>query len=630
MTKELKINFFPLQVVDFEVPCYRKKCLTVNEDRPDESCYRFVEDRSIKNSVAYWITIAPRKDFEPYSFRSIKQPMATRWICSRLILNGLMKDINKRPLYKAEMLPGFYPKLKVLVKEHRNVGWQGFIVDFDWHSVLRCHGLYVNFHFFKKDEYPFDAVVQKLSFSLDAQGGANRDFYKCQFDWVRAFHTRFLQDLKIDLTSNTVVQFATVPSLNGMVLNGKVFEFGNKEVNRSPYWGLRNFGPYQKCSEEPTFFFVFREEHRQSAMFLCECLRGREFHERFPGMTDFFKVPFGHGNVQYVVMRGSGADAHHSAAEQIVNAGCANPVAIVLVTGDEQEYLLQKSVYLNYGIPSQDVKVDKTRMGQGFQWLVAGIALQLFCKAGGTPWCVRTARNRDLIIGISQLWERSDIESKRFVAYSVTTDANGFFKNIQTLADCAAEKEYVDDLARHIKEQLINYIRNDRPERIVLHCSFRLLRSAMEAIRRVSREIMTSAADSPRIVIMRINTEHHYQGFDASRQTMVPDENTIMRIKENAYLVWPDGTPRGGVVTSRPSGPVYVAFDRAEPPLTKEDEIELLQNLCNLAGANWRGFNAKARPVSVFYCHLVGRMIADMARYNLPLPKIEKFVPWFL
>lgn len=631
MTKELKINFFPLQVADFEVPCYRKKCAAVNENRPDESCYRFVEDRSIKSSAAYWITIAPRKDFEPYSFRSIKQPMATRWICSRLILNGLMNDINKRPPYKAEMLPGFYPKLKVLVKEHQNVGWQGFVVDFDWHSELRSHGLYVNFHFFKNENYPFDSNVQKLSLSLDQTGKPNRDFCRDQYDWLCAFYSRFLKDWHVSFGGSLKsVAFEAMPTLPFRVLQGKTFEFGGSELNKSPYWGLRTNGPYNGYKELPTFFFVFREEHRECARYLYECLSGHEYPARFPGMTSFFKVPFDRTNIRFVIMRGMDANAHLQAASEIVAAGSVNPVAIVLVSGSEDEYFTQKSYYLSKGIPSQDVQIDKVRMGSKFQWSIAGVALQLFCKAGGMPWCVHTVRQHDLIIGVSQLWTDADGENKRFVAYSVTTEANGCFKDIRTLSDKKNERDYVKELAQQIKRQLQEYIKSDRPNRIVLHCSFRLLKSAMEEIRRVAKDVMREDASAPSIVILRINTSHYYQAFDQGRGTMVPDENAILKIKPGAYLVWPDGTPQGGVVTTRPSDPLYVVIDRADPPLSDSCTMELLQDLCNLSGANWRGFNAKARPVSVFYCHLVGRMIADMAERNLPIPEIEKFVPWFL
>ena len=54
----------------------------------------------------------------------------------------------------------------------------------------------------------------------------------------------------------------------------------------------------------------------------------------------------------------------------------------------------------------------------------------------------------------------------------------------------------------------------------------------------------------------------------------------------------------------------------------EQNTDSLLQDLVNLSGANWRGFNAKSAPVSVFYCHLVADLVHDFHAHGLPLPKI--------
>lgn len=628
MTKPLRINFFPLKDRAVSVQCYRRRCVVPNEEKPDLEHYRFKEDRRSNNDESWWLTVSAHEGYETYAFKASDQPMAARWVLSRLLYEELAKKIEGSGPYKATLRPGLCPKLEVRVKRCADYGWQGFLLEFDWHQELRCHGLYVNFHFFKDEQACFNEAIQKLSLSLDNNGRPNRDFYRSQWDWVRSFGERFLCGVSFRIGESDL-EFASQATLVSRSLRGKTFLFKDRSENKSSYWGLKKVGPYQACRDEPTFFFVFRSEYIQAARYLYECLSGREFPERFPGMLEYFNVPFGKENVRHIIMTGGDREAHANAAKEIAATGCKNPVAIVLVTGDELEYLLQKSCYLALGIPSQDVQIDKVRSGRAFQWSVAGIALQLFCKSGGVPWCVKTEHEGDLIIGVSQLWIRNEDEMSRLVAYSVTTDANGCFKDIRTLSNNTNEIDYVRELGRRIKVQLDERIKVDNPRRIVLHCSFRLLNSAMDEIRRVARSVVETGATT-QIVIMRINTEHHYQGFDPSRETMVPDENAILKIKRHAYLVWPEGTPAGGIVSTRPSGPVLVSFDQAEPSLTETDESELLQDLCNLAGANWRGFNAKARPVSVFYCHLVGKMIADMTKWDLAVPAIEKFVPWFL
>lgn len=629
MRKDLYINFLPLHSGDISVTCYRCHCSNGSEAKPDNEHYRFSEDRLNVNAQKWWFVCDEREGYEEYSFIANKEPMAARWIMSRRILRELERSIASAGDYKAVYEEGFYPKLIVKVRERKGFGWQGFILEFDWHSELRRHGLYVNYHFFKDELVPFDDTIQKLSFSLNESGRPNCNFFRAQYDWIRTFYVRFLEGKTWCFNPHGGdVSFDDVALLPATVLCGKVFEFANGETNRSPYWGLKKAGPYQGCPEEPTYFFVFQDGYRQTARFLYECLIGREFPERFPGMQKFFGVQFGNANVRHVLLKGTDVNGFKSAADEIVSSGCANPVAIVLVSGDAHEYLTQKSTFLAKGIPSQDITIDKARAGRNFQWSVAGVALQLFCKSRGLPWCVKTPRKRDLIIGISQLWTKKD--RKRYVAYSVTTDASGLFRDIRTLSDKTEESDYIAELGRQIKSQLQAHIDEDHPDRIVLHCSFRLLKSAMQSIRSVTKEVLRENSNAVQIIIIRVNDDHHYQGFDLSRETMVPDENTVLKVGNNAFLAWPDGTPQGGVIRTRPSDPIYVVFDRADPPITDAMKRDMLQDLCNLSGANWRGFNAKARPVSVFYCHLVGRMMADMDELGLELPAIEKFIPWFL
>lgn len=631
MQKDLLINFFPICTSKVRVSCYRRMCASANDKKPDADHYRFTDTTGGVDTPAYWLTCDAHDGYDEYIFDADKHPMAARWVLSRRLFKALQEEIDAKVFYKARIVDAFYPRLEVLVKETKGVGWQGFIVEFDWQSVLRKHGLYVSFHFFKNERVPYSDEVQKLSLSLDSKGKPNRDLFRQYKEWLKAFYNRFLQG-KTWLVGGdgSAICFGGMATLSARVLNGKMLEFANGEQNKSTYWGLKKSGPFMGCKDEPTFFFVFRKEYIQAARFLFECLCGREFPERFSGMTHFFGVKFDNSNIRHVILEGSDEEAHEQASRVIAAAGCKNPVAIVLVTGDEYEYLLQKSIYLGKGIPSQDVRVDHVRAGRNFQWSVAGVALQLFCKAGGVPWCVHTPRRQDLIIGVSQLWKKEEGRSRRFVAYSITTDASGFFRDIRTLSDEATEADYVSKLALRIKNQLDENIKNMHPKRIVLHCSFRLQRSAMDAIRKVIREVLQEQNHVVSIVVARVNTEHRYLAFDSVRETNIPDENTVMRLGRSAYLVWPDGTPPGGVAQTRPSSPVYIAFDRADPPINEDVERELLQDICNLSGVNWRGFNAKARPVSVFYCRLVGRMISDMDRYDLPIPAIEKMVPWFL
>jgi hypothetical protein len=69
------------------------------------------------------------------------------------------------------------------------------------------------------------------------------------------------------------------------------------------------------------------------------------------------------------------------------------------------------------------VNINKIKIYKTFKWMVSGIALQIFTKLGGSPWCLVPSTEKCLIIGIGQAHrkdERGNIE--RYYAYSIQND----------------------------------------------------------------------------------------------------------------------------------------------------------------------------------------------------------------
>jgi hypothetical protein len=106
----------------------------------------------------------------------------------------------------------------------------------------------------------------------------------------------------------------------------------------------------------------------------------------------------------------------------------------------------------------------------------------------------------------------------------------------------------------------------------------------------------------------------------------------MVSLGNHEYLVWFEGIfPDKPTVSKAFPGPTHLQFLRVnEQSMTWAEERDLIQDLMNLSGANWRGFNAKAAPVSVFYCHLVAELVREFYEQNLPLPAVQDIRPWFL
>jgi hypothetical protein len=64
--------------------------------------------------------------------------------------------------------------------------------------------------------------------------------------------------------------------------------------------------------------------------------------------------------------------------------------------------------------------------------------------------------------------------------------------------------------------------------------------------------------------------------------------------------------------------------------MSQENKLKYLQDSVNLSGANWRGFNAKSVPVSIYYAKLVADFVKEFRDLNLEEIDWESLTPWFL
>jgi len=130
-------------------------------------------------------------------------------------------------------------------------------------------------------------------------------------------------------------------------------------------------------------------------------------------------------------------------------------------------------------------------------------------------------------------------------------------------------------------------------------------------------------------VLLKINDNNKYFGFNLSSNSLVPYESTFLQLSENEFLIWFEGMQyHNTLINKRISGPTHIEFYYTNKKLTLEDKKLFLQEVLNLSGANWRGFNSKSNPISIHYTRLVSKFIKFFSKYEEI--DIENINPWFL
>ena len=201
-------------------------------------------------------------------------------------------------------------------------------------------------------------------------------------------------------------------------------------------------------------------------------------------------------------------------------------------------------------------------------------------------------------------------------------DSTGLYKKVEILSSSEEEINYLGEL----KKNLVSLLKGNEfsnYKKCALHIPFKIKKKEIQAIKDAIKEV-----EQIEFVVIKINTENKFFGY-ALNNTMVPYESSFIRLDKNQFLVWLEGLQYGKeLVNKRTANPVHIQF--LEMP-DASNYKEYLQDIINLSGANWRGFNSKAIPVSIYY----SKIIADYTSYfesydDFESSEISNIKPWFL
>jgi hypothetical protein len=633
---QIKLNFLPIAAIP-SFAIYR--CPRTDSDaKPDANVFGFSLPESRQSTVRakYWVAFAPRSGHEEFRVN----PDDNIYLTRRALFAAICESAKAQLTSAQYFVPrdGFVEELCLKFTEHEE-GHEELTVQ---PYYLKSQGLYgwlADFHFRLKEGVPFSRRVQQLSLSLDSSYKRNLDCYLDRTNKIR----HFLEERWIVLDGVTLPgctgalstshDFITLP---GRRLRSKSYVFNGNREAKSQFTGLRQYGPLEPLSTPPRLLFVFRERDRQAARTLAMAIQGSRTKERFsfPGFESLFKSAITiDGNP--IVLPDLSAASFGTALDRVKSERQSLPSTIpilVLPEGDDNGYMEHKAAFTHEGIPTQVCTLKIINDDYSLKWAIANIALQIFCKAGGKPWKVRPTPDRTLIIGISQSHKLSHEGDRpkveKYFAFSVMSDNSGLFQQLRVLGDSDNEQQYLNELRSNLKDILAK--RPAEFSQVVVHTSFRLKHNEMMAIENTVKSAAAESSQQCRFAVVKVNHHNRFFGVNPDVNSLVPYEGTVTKLGGGEHLIWFEGIfPDKQTVTKAFPGPTHVAFLRVSEEDSIGDEA-LLQDLINLSGANWRGFNAKSAPVSVFYCHLVADLVHDFQQGGLPLPQVQDIRPWFL
>lgn len=632
------LNFLP---VVRPLPSFRifRKPRVASEIRLDKetASYSFAKGVNREDRMPFWVRYEPGDGFTEYIATPDENNDLTRWALSHALRDAVRQNLaeeeyaldNRRFLDEVALVMQIHPEGRELLI------LQPYVL-----RETQQFGCLADFHFALKEGVPFSRRIQQLSLSLDRKFKRNLDYYIDRTAKIRSFlkeRQGVFTELRLPGGDTVVSLSADFVTLLARRLRSKIYLFANNRDSRSQFSGLRDHGPLHPLEAAPHLLFLFREQDRVAARTLAAALRGIRGKERFsfPGFQALFKTELSI-DPNPVILSGLSDAAMADALTEVQarRETIPNTLPVLVVPdGIDNGYLAHKADFSHAGIPTQVCTLRVIQDENALKWAIANIALQIFCKAGGQPWKVRPSAEPTLIVGISQSHKMQSSSQGRkidkYFAFTVMTDNSGLFQKIQVLGEGGDKVEYLRQLRENLRPILVTG--SQQFTRVVVHTSFKLKREEMDAIQQTVSEAAGGTTGSKcRFAVVKVNHKCRFFGINQNVNSLVPYEGTVVKLGFREYLVWFEGIfPDKPTVTKAYPGPTHVQFMRISEAGGISDE-DLLQDLVNLSGANWRGFNAKSAPVSVFYCHLVADRVHDFHDRGLPLPEVPLIRPWFL
>lgn len=639
--RAIKLNFFPLSNQTIHFKAYRQE-YQKQEKQPGYYRAKLPQSAgSTDNYKEYWVTFDEQDGFESFDCTQNDNLFLTLNLIREVFFKKVRSSLPESKYFLHN--DGFDKNVSLTLSEFPE-GKEVINVE---PYFLRSKGLYgflVDFRFRKNHDIPFSKKVQQLSLSLDKNFYSNKNYYSDKYDKVKLFTDNFLGSLfPLSISGQDYHLEKSLCSLKADMLNPKIYRFKDKNESKSQFNGLKEHGPYSPLEAEPFLIFIFQDNQRELANEVFNAVIGKTFPSTFPGMEKLFGVKITKDSVTKLNIKSfSKSDIENISVDlnKIIQANSNRRVMGIFIEHSKDynpdpsfsHYYLLKYMFTTRHIPLQAITIERIKGRDGLKWSASGIGLQIFAKLGGIPWIVKPSNEKCIIFGLGSAHQRNDQdEIEKYFAYSVCFDSSGIYKRIDVLGSSTDKEEYIHDLETNIKNVLSEYLdKNENVEKCVIHLPFKIKGDEMDSIR---NSVASVASDKSKITFqfIKINTDNKFFGY-ADNNSKVPYESSYIKLSRDEYLVWFEGLQFGKeVVSKRVGNPVHIQFMRGSE-LDEDSRKKYLQDIINLSGANWRGFNAKLAPISIYYPEIIAKYIAEFRKYDgdntMNIANIG--IPWFL
>jgi argonaute-like protein implicated in RNA metabolism and viral defense len=404
--------------------------------------------------------------------------------------------------------------------------------------------------------------------------------------------------------------------------------FGGGQYGTDKLRGLLAHGPF-RCLENanPRLGFVFPNESRDYGNRLFLALKNGI--GLFRGVENTFRFGLSKEQVFSIPVTGvqltSSADHERNAiayADAILSwqskrQKCRPDLFFVMHPKTSESdrgtpYYKAKALLLKEGILSQNVTLDLLNNPSQFEWSAANIALGAFVKLGGVPWVVGGKElDQDLIIGLGRafLFDYQTRQTTGYLAFTECFSARGPLKFISLAKFTNSKEQYLEALGNVITSTLNKAeAQNSHATSLTVHAPKEMRRDEMRVINEAVQSHQKKNVLN--ILLAKVTEEFSFFALDDRFRDGVPRRGTVVQVSDRDYMLYTEGRDEREPWSNRV--PVALRVTPQGGPQSSQNASSILRQINDLSQVNWRGFNARSKPISVYYGNLIARLLSHL------------------
>jgi len=294
--------------------------------------------------------------------------------------------------------------------------------------------------------------------------------------------------------------------------------------------------------------------------------------------------------------------------------------------GDANPYLVSKAVFMNHGVPVQEIEIETMRSSTyQLQYILNNVALACYCKLGGIPYAITASPvvAQELVIGLgSAIIRKQRLQgSERVVGITTIFNADGTYLLSNASREVAYD-DYIEELLSSLRSCIEDIKRRNAWQdgdqvRLVFHVFKPMKNLEAIAIKRFVEEIagqyqvefafLTFSRNHPLTVLDR-----NQAGVDErvrKKGELVPERGYGINISGNEILLTLTGPRQLKTATQGCPKPMALRLHKES---TFRDIDYLAHQAYKFSFLSWRSFFPNTSPVTISYSQLIARMLGEL------------------